>query len=353
MIQAVGYAILGLATFYLGYFGLKRQTYPRIQRIETAYYLSKAKVFYAVFVLSAIGLISFLILEFSGGGVLVRIGSPSQRVALLQGYGYVFWGIEMFMVAGLIWYGYMQGKPDIGCILYLLMTSLVLASFANRARVVMLWLTILIVSQLMGRRIKPLQIGVAIGGLFVFSIGFIVVRQNIVEAKDLSIDLIVGDSNSWLFYLMHIFVTFENFMALLNVTPALLHFDYGFNLIQPLLQSIPRFLWPDKPGEAGSLLSLIMYPDSTGSTPFTFLGNLYLSFGVVGIFVGMFAVGLVLRVFYDYVNERVNRVDLTIVYGVALSYLFLLLSGINITAIVDFIQIALPVLIIMRWVKTN
>jgi hypothetical protein len=71
----------------------------------------------------------------------------------------------------------------------------------------------------------------------------------------------------------------------------------------PLLIFVPRFLWSDKPVmDIGRWVSTVVMgnPRSmTHSQAITFAGDLYLNFGVDGVAVGFFLLGLLLRVIYQ------------------------------------------------------
>jgi len=230
----------------------------------------------------------------------------------------------------------------------------VLASFGGRARIGIFWLTLAIVRVILNRRVKLIGFIPLFIMLVIFMIGFIGWRQGMIESGGMINDgllLNIFTSDAWRYYLLHIFVTFENFIALLDVTPSYLPFDFGFNLIQPIVQIIPRAFWADKPADVGNILRAVIYPDLPGGTPFTFLGNLYLAFGFVGIVAGMTLLGFLLRVLYEYVSRRVEREEIVLLYGLAMSELFLMLWGEYLGAVTSFLEISLPLVIGMKWAR--
>jgi len=293
-------------------------------------------------------------LEVTNRGFVTRVNRPGERVELLSGQGYLFWGVEFIIVSALIWFGGARGKFNWVFIAFAALVSLVLASFGGRARIGIFWLTLAIVHVILNRRVKLIRFISLLIMLVIFMIGFIVWRQGMIESGGMINDALllnIFTSDAWRYYLLHIFVTFENFIALLDVTPSYLPFDFGFNLIQPIVQIIPRAFWADKPADVGNILRAVIYPDLPGGTPFTFLGNLYLAFGFIGIVAGMTLLGFLLRALYEYISRRVEREEIVLLYGLAMSELFLMLWGEYLGAVTSFLEISLPLVIGMKWAR--
>ncbi|MFA5098660.1 MAG: O-antigen polymerase [Candidatus Paceibacterota bacterium] len=76
----------------------------------------------------------------------------------------------------------------------------------------------------------------------------------------------------------------------------------------------PRFIWKDKPLSVNSTgnnlaheLGIVSPADSRTSISPTVVGDLYINFGVWGIFLGMFLIGVAFRFIYDYLIELTNK----------------------------------------------
>jgi hypothetical protein len=81
----------------------------------------------------------------------------------------------------------------------------------------------------------------------------------------------------------------------------------GATLWPGLLWFIPRFIWPAKPtlSIGGWYATAVLGWSGKGEAAVTVPGDFYLNFGVTGVFFGMLAYGVVLRLLYDrfIVNE--------------------------------------------------
>jgi hypothetical protein len=91
---------------------------------------------------------------------------------------------------------------------------------------------------------------------------------------------------------------FENLLNVINLNPPL---EWGRTFIEDIfVPFIPRSVWPEKPLVYGMLRAQnVLFEDywheSTDTTyPIGILAELYLNFGMVGIFGGMFGIGAVL-----------------------------------------------------------
>ncbi|MGD0920772.1 MAG: hypothetical protein ABSA70_03290 [Terriglobia bacterium] len=71
----------------------------------------------------------------------------------------------------------------------------------------------------------------------------------------------------------------------------------------PYYPFIPRFLWPTKPVlDKGRRFSVVLKSGGQTSTAITYPGDLYLQFGLPGILIGMFLLGVVAQIFANTVS---------------------------------------------------
>jgi len=87
-------------------------------------------------------------------------------------------------------------------------------------------------------------------------------------------------------------------------------FQGGWSLAQIPMAYIPRVLWPGKPvlGTGEFITNNYCYAGIETSTGATWLGNLYMEFGWLGILIGMTLIGIFLR----YLQESFLGTDATI-----------------------------------------
>lgn len=104
------------------------------------------------------------------------------------------------------------------------------------------------------------------------------------------------------------------------VTPDTIPYRYGHDyFLLPLYILIPRIIWPSKPMLSGSVQFSIDYvgerPNTINSTAVTPFGDFYLNFGLAGILVGMYLLGIVYRWCYQMVCESNAEPSLVLYLG--------------------------------------
>ena len=116
---------------------------------------------------------------------------------------------------------------------------------------------------------------------------------------------------------------------IIHMAPDEINYQFGITFIQWVVFPIPRSFWPEKPVSVGSWLSTEIYGFSSTATPATAVGELYLNFGILGVFAGMAILGIIFRTIYQYLILYPDRnVSLTIVY-IALANSFIGLSDMS------------------------
>lgn len=102
----------------------------------------------------------------------------------------------------------------------------------------------------------------------------------------------------------------------LAAVPDEIDYQYGQTLVTWLVAPVPRELWPAKPPvNVGKLLGPALFESSPGSgVPPGIVGELYLNFGLPGVFVGLLAFGLVLRSLYLTLRPHFSNPAAVLVY---------------------------------------
>jgi hypothetical protein len=126
----------------------------------------------------------------------------------------------------------------------------------------------------------------------------------------------------------------DNFLIILLYTPQTVPYLHGASLLPILYSPIPRILWPDRPTIALTFMDIYQSGPRVGGTAVTMIGDLYRNFGPLGVPIGMFLIGVVLRLVYEWLVIRSGR-------GVAASVIFgmLFISWLNLAemGLTDFI----------------
>lgn len=100
----------------------------------------------------------------------------------------------------------------------------------------------------------------------------------------------------------------------------------GITYLSPLFTFVPRSLWPGKPSDASLYLegkTGLINPNAT----FGILGELYLNFGLYGIFLGMWVFGVLARAWRRFFLRRQGNYILTCVYAASIPIWFFVVRG--------------------------
>jgi oligosaccharide repeat unit polymerase len=155
-----------------------------------------------------------------------------------------------------------------------------------------------------------------------------------------------------------------NFMSLPTVAhmiegmPEKLPFAYGQTLVSWVVAPIPRSVWPDKPDiTGGTTISQrilgIQTEGGGGQAPPSVVGDLYWNFGVVGVVLGMFVFGNLLRFLYYNALPHLQQNP-----GGTLLYIMVMFPFVQFTtngnfsqAMVQTLQLSLPVALLLLFVS--
>lgn len=129
--------------------------------------------------------------------------------------------------------------------------------------------------------------------------------------------------------------TFENdldlyqaYLAIVDGFPRDHDYLWGSSFTYLVIQPIPRVLWPDKPdAPVRTILNEILGSDATtAGVAYPNVGEYYANFGVLGVFVGMWLFGLVMRAMYEYLRQHQDNDWTRVTYAVALPFLVQVVS---------------------------
>ena len=97
-------------------------------------------------------------------------------------------------------------------------------------------------------------------------------------------------------------IILENFAISISKTPSIIPFKNGGTLLSTLSNFIPRSIWRKRVAYSLDRVFSTEYAgwseNSKGATGVTNIGELYINFGITGIVIGMFVLGLLYRTVY-------------------------------------------------------
>jgi oligosaccharide repeat unit polymerase len=170
----------------------------------------------------------------------------------------------------------------------------------SRSNVVIIWLSFLLIYILITQerlKIRQYILGVVFTIFAVVSvIGIRDIRTSEQSFADIDInDLAIRNLSSSGDIIDKIFIEVnqvEIFALVTNLFPDSMPFLYGKTYLDLVYQPIPRSIWPNKPLPSGFLLGQLFFGIDVGAPP-TIIGDLYMNFGGVGVFLGMILYGIV------------------------------------------------------------
>ena len=332
MALALIYVLVGLASFYIGYSTLlARRIGARLPAFRSAW--SSHRVRHVVILFTIIGITCFIVYAHYGGGILYLYKHPELRwyiFCAIPAAGYLVWGVRFLPLATYIWFvDHSTVRRSRIFWLYSVAVSGILLAFGGRARVLSMWITLIILRHYLIKRLSLKGIlgviGLAIIFLFLFSL---LLRGDSGEAFKHTNYLLSGEY----------FGGIAPFMHILKHIPKELGPYWGQTFASLIFFPIPRALWPDKPVVAGTLILQPFFPNQPGAVGVPLIAELYLNFLLPGIVIGMFLFGVISRALYAYLKKNVNSRASVLIYAAVFIHWIVGLTC------ADFVTTTVPVL---------
>ena len=146
----------------------------------------------------------------------------------------------------------------------------------------------------------------------------------------------------------------DSLSLLIKYTPGLSDFKYGRDyLLIPAYAFVPRAIWPDKPQNFSVEFGRLYFSDPASSGSVSIgqfhIGDLYWNFGLPGIIVGMFFLGIFYRSAYLYLLPAKNKNPLRIFLYTFYLLLVVQAFEVDITSMVSNLFKTLVFLIPVLW----
>lgn len=290
-----------------------------------------------------------------------RLKAIESVEAYRESTAYIYYGLDL-LIPSLVLMFFIQhiSKNKIWKVVFLiqlLITLYIYMGLHARYRWVALVLMLIFLHYLLTNKrpsIKTLLISLlTFSVLFpLFSVNRALLRQGV------SLELIKYALNEYQF-IISIFLSshgdaamFDFLMLFFQEIPDRVNFLFGLGFLQLLIHPIPRILWPSKPMQPSSYFMEQVLPEFyTYGTGFasSIFGDLYWNFGVLGIPIGMFFIGLLLKKIYIWCMARKGSVIGSVILACTLSYLPMYLRGEFVGTSVWFLSAFIPLLLAIRY----
>jgi len=323
---ALVYSILGLLSFYIGYFWKKKKTssIKSAQANYEAYNNSKyikeyAKIKWILWGASILGLLGYLVFIQSVGGLEVYWQFINRRSAV-GGTRYFLALTQFLPITGLIFLAYslkLRRNP-IWAYLYLFVTTLILLSLGARLPMVLVWSSVLIIWWFTGKqkRIPVTRFLILVILAIIIMIGMRSYRFISIDLRHTNISEIYDELNQYYTPQKIIentvatrdFTDINIFAHIIAVAPSQIDYQLGKSFISLPLYAVPRTIWPDKPPRLDVYIYNQLFEISnTTAIPPGIITELYLNFHILGIILGMFIFGWSAAWVYHVLINSLNK----------------------------------------------
>ena len=144
---------------------------------------------------------------------------------------------------------------------------------------------------------------------------------------------------------------FDSFLAIVDLYPAYIPYDYFSIYARIPLHPIPRLLWPDKPPLFVSSWDAFLFQSGIGwGASESLLGDLYIQMGLLGVVIGMLFSGALWRFFFAYLQKGPSHGYMQLMYAVALGNMPTYVVQSAISAFWKWMPLIMPSVVFAYWV---
>lgn len=352
MIKARLVMLLGLGTYYFGYFLGPRLAVPRVPRLQGRNAALKA----LLVVVFSLGL--FMAYMQTRGGIGAHVASFGRgRFQAVGGFGHITVLILIGTTSALIWFAVDAAavrKPWFWAVAGLVMPLSFLLT-GSRSSVIITMVQFVVVWMIRHQKLPAVR-GMALGLSAVFLVGVLGALRDstmrgradwsILTEADVGVVIAAGQEE------MQNRGETGAFLPLVAKVPGRVDFLYGQSYMAALLFFIPRAVWPEKPRGVGPMINAYIYQERemrpgeliTGAgIPPGALGEAYWNF----YYPGVVLLYLLLGMFHRYLAGMLRmNADVPAVWVI---YALTLLMTPTSSAIVKWLQALIPALALMWW----
>jgi len=346
-------ALVGNVFLIAGYLSVTKKNANRLITLKWAKNMDKGvvRLFSLLFLL--VGIFSlFYVVEARGILKDIYTGAVSSKREIKNGY--IVWGVEVLMVSStlqiiIILKG--SGRKYIDKLLFLVpYLSFIFFAFwsSSRGKLLKALLVPAVIYHYHVKNIKVYKM-IAAGSMFtlLFSSMSLLRSGRLLDYTRLGIRGIFDSLEQSFLEGSYMFdiVTFEK---ILSKVPAEVPYQYGKTLLTWTVMPVPRSIWPDKPINLGQFIGANIYNQGIGivggGVPPPFPSELFLNFGVLGIPIGMFFFGMLIKCIYSLTDYRYKNITKILIYSSSLIALVAIFNGGLSAPIVGFLKFILPIL---------
>jgi oligosaccharide repeat unit polymerase len=146
---------------------------------------------------------------------------------------------------------------------------------------------------------------------------------------------------------------FDTLANIISVVPSRIPYQPEAVLTDIGTRAIPRSVYPDKPLEANDQFVSFMWPlhyrAVRASAASSIFGNFYLYGGVLGVAIGSFVIGTLLRQTWNWVKASGSNINAILIYSFVPSLIVMLLRGTVSETLTRVFFMVLPIMLAQRY----
>ncbi len=340
--EALLVALVGILFFQLGYFSPLGKSWSRRLPEPPVFRLRQVAVYGWIFLILGGLMYGTFLIQTDGVATLLSILSGRQEThneLYLSSTGYFYNGLLMWGAAALIFFAmtvsYGVRRYRTWFLLSFLPLLVMYGSTGARSHLLPIVLSIPIYWYLWkGRRPsgKSILVALLIG---ISALGWLREMRSTWQESDALDALMValaapitetgailsGPDNEM----------FDSLANELLVVPEILPFQYGSTVTDIFVRAIPRPLWPNKPLEANDAIVDTLWPEhyavSRAAPAFSIMGPFYADSGLFTVALGMFLVGAVLSMSWQWLLRHRAHTVAQLIYSMGLPFVVILMRG--------------------------
>ena len=298
-------------------------------------------------ILFLIGILSYLKIMSSNGGIINFLMNINSRASMLRGNGFYLNFVEGLTIScSILVYKLKYKNNNLNKLFSIIITSLVFiiwASFGGRTPSIEAVLLCLFVYNFAIKKINIFRIRILILTIIVslFIVIIPVFRSNgsiksVIDNPNLIINEVNNSSK-------------KVFLEISNVNTDIFTLNYfskeekmhGKTFIDLMYAIIPSNLYSDKPpvDDGVYIWNILNYNNVEPGTPYKYMiksswpqktmGNMYMNFGIIGVIIGMFILGIIQKIAFNIMKKSNYNLIGIIIY-------FTIIIGFNITNLYIF-----------------
>jgi len=365
VVKAFSLVITSFIAFWIGYltpiFDKLIHKLPKFERKLNQRRIDRLLPLQIISAIVLLGLYIYLV-----GGLDYLRNLYTSRIELARGKQYIVWGISWYLVYIVFWYAYktiqykklnaiFKLRAGILVLLGILFTVLI----GSRLIFIIFVLSLLICGNYTFKRISLWR-----GLIFLSAAGFVAVSYQLYRfytASLLTKENIIAyltSAKSMMYYLAAEFALLNDLALAVKIWSTHYLPMNGLSYLSVFILPIPRFLWAGKPDLAiSTLVNVYLFGSeqavNMGGTTVTAVGEGYVNFGILGVCVNFFLLGIASRIMYKYVRKHTNNPVIVPLYAFFLAFLYFSIRSEISLAFVDFMQKVIPLLLIYKVVTTK